>query len=382
MKNSLALLLVILTCLLCACKSRDNNKNNPAQAQDYVVKAEVLHKTLYFTGTIQPLKESSLTSPMDAVVESMHFHYGQPVKKGEVIFTLNSSELQKQYNDTLTEYLKAKDSYTVAQAKFTGTQELWDSGLLSKNNYLSEKSSLATARVSFMQATGKLSEMLEKIDDSTAQNLSTLNIAEFDKVRQALAGNHNLIRLKAPTDGVLLYPPKTAEEKSGKLTVGAALKSGQVVALVGDLRGISVEIDIPEIDIDKIHTGMHAKVTGIALGKHVLEGEVVAVNAQASTSATGTLPSFSAVVEVKALNELQRPWIKVGMSAAIEIDINSEEQLLVPIAALSQEKGQSVVKVKTKEGTTDTRVVTTGSAQADKVVVASGLQAGDRVVYD
>ncbi|WP_232220322.1 efflux RND transporter periplasmic adaptor subunit [Legionella tunisiensis] len=91
-----------------------------------------MQKTLYFSGTIQPLQESTLTSPMDAIVETMHYHYGQLVKKGDIVVTLNSTDLQRQYNDTLTEYLKAKDNFTVAKAKFIGTQELWDAGLLSK----------------------------------------------------------------------------------------------------------------------------------------------------------------------------------------------------------------------------------------------------------
>lgn len=379
MKNKLTVVFILLG-LLTACGSADRKKTE-ARMQRYVVKAEPLHKTLYFTGTIQPLGESSLICPMDAVVETMPFHYGQTVKKGEVIFTLSSHELQKQYNETLTDYLKAKDNYSVAQTKFTGTQELWDAGLLSKNNFLSEKSSLATARVALMQATSKLTEMLEKIDDSAAQNLSKLSITEFDKVRQALTGNHNLIRLKAPRDGILLYPPKTGEDKSGKLTVGTSVKAGQVIALVGDLSGLSVDIEIPEIDIDKMHTGMRAKITGIALGKQILEGEVVAVNAQASTVATAALPSFSAVVEVKTLNESQRPWVKVGMSASIEIDIDEKEQLVVPIAALIQEKGRAVVNIQSKDGAVK-RIITTGAAQADKVVVAAGLKAGEVIVYD
>ena len=90
---------------------------------------------------------------------------------------------------------------------------------------------------------------------------------------------------------------------------------------------------------------------------------------------------FSAVVEVKALDETQRSLIKVGMSAAIEIVIDSDKQLLVPIAAVKQEKGNSVVKVQNSEGA-KTRIITTGTALADKVVIASGLQAGDVVVYD
>lgn len=377
MNYRLALLLILA---LTGCGSQIEQKKGSEKT--YVVQEEPLQKRLFFSGTIQPLRESTLTSPLDAVVETIHYRYGQQVKKGDLVFTLHSNELQKQYNTTLTEYLKAKDSYTVAQAKFRGTEELWHSGLLAKNNFLSEKSSLATARMSLLQATQKLREMLENTDEANRQNVSTLSLAEVDKVRRALSGNHNLIRLKAPTDGVLLYPPKSNETNAIKLQVGSTLKSGQVAALVGDLTGISVEIDIPEVDIDKIHPGMPAKISGIALGKQVLDGSLVAVNAQAMPASGGALSSFSAVVEVKVLNELQRSWIKVGMSAAIEIIVDHDQQLLVPIAALKQEKGQSLVKLQDKNGATKTQIVTTGTAQADKVVITSGLAAGDVVIYD
>jgi len=311
----------------------------------------------------------------------MEYHYGQMVKNNDVVVTLNSSDLQKQFNDTLTDYLKAKDSFGVAKAKFTGTQELWDAGLISKNNYLSEKSSLATSRVSLMQSARKLTEMLEKMDDDN-QELSALSIAEFEKVRQALTGNHNLIHLRAPAEGILLYPPKSTDDNASHLSVGSAVKAGQVIGLIGDLSGVSVEIDVPEIDIDKIHPGMKATITGVALGKQVLQGEVVSVNAQAIASSGSSLPSFTAMVEVKKLTDSQKPWIKVGMSAAIELEVESESQLLVPIAAVSRDKGASVVTVRQSDGKVVTRQVATGGAQADKVIIESGLRSGDVVVYD
>src|SRR5262245_41057815 len=114
MKTGLILLIASLAAFLAGCGGSVEQKKRALQT--YVVKAEPLNKTLYFTGTIKPLRESTLTSPMSAVVEKIHYHYGQEVKKGDLVFTLNSSELQKQYNDTLTEFLKAKDNYSVARA--------------------------------------------------------------------------------------------------------------------------------------------------------------------------------------------------------------------------------------------------------------------------
>jgi HlyD family secretion protein len=359
-----------------------NEKKTTSASHTYLVTTKPLHKVLHFTGSIQPLHESSIVSPMEAVVETMNFHYGQMVKKGDPVLTLNSTELQKQYNDTLTDYLKAKDSYSIAKAKFVGTQDLWNAGLLSKNNYLSEKSGVDTARVTLMQATRKLTEILEKMDEHNAPNLSSLSLADFDKVRKILTSNHDLIRLKAPGDGVMLYPPKSGDDKTTRITVGSSVKAGQVIALVGDLTGISVEIDVAEIDIDKIRPGMKATITGVAFGKQQLKGQLVAVNAQASNAGNGGLPSFTAVVEVNPLTAEQQLWIKVGMSAAIELNVHTENQILIPIAAVTREKGNSIVKIKSAKGSIVSRIITTGPVQGDSVVVETGLKVGDVVVYD
>jgi multidrug efflux pump subunit AcrA (membrane-fusion protein) len=371
--------LALISILLFSCGKHEKPK--VASAQHYEVKMQALHKNLHFTGTIQPLHESSITSPMDAVVESMNFHYGQFVKKGDVILTLDSNDLQKQFNETLTDYLKAKDSYSIAKAKFAGTQDLWDSGLLSKNNYLSEKSNMDTVRVTLMQSTHKLTEMMEKVGEHNPKNMSDLSLADFDKIKNILASKHNLIRIKAPNEGILLYPPKAGEDKAARITVGSSVKSGQVIGLIGDLSGVSIEIEVPEIDISQIHNGMQAHIDGVAFGKHPLKGTLVAVNAQASNTSNG-LPFFTAVVEVKALTAEQQKWIKVGMSASIELAIDSSNQLLIPIVAIKREKGQSIVALQNAKGNPEKRVITTGPAQADSVVVESGLKEGDILVYE
>ncbi len=375
-----ACLLMLLSCLILACGGSPSLKKPTAKT--YVVHKETIHKMLFFTGTVQPLEEHTVTSPMDAIVETMHYHYGQLVKKGQVIFTLNSMELQKQYNDTLTDYLKAKDGFSIAQTKFNGTEDLWQAGLLAKNNYLSEKSNLNNTRVSLMQSTRKLSEMLEKMGDRTYQDISRLSFAEFEKVRSVLAGKHNLIQLKSPGDGVLLYPPKAIEDKGARITVGSATKPGQVLALIGNLRGICVEIDIPEVDIDKIKPGMPATIRGVAFQKHELKGKLLLINAQASIGSGGSLPSFTAIVEVPALTPEQQALVKVGMSASIELMADSTDKLLVPIEAVKQAHGKSVVNVLAPNGQISERQVMTGAARANKVVIDSGLNVGDVVSYD
>lgn len=371
----------LLFCLLLVVSACGHKQPRVSTSQLYLVKVEDIHKTLYFTGTIQPLHTSTLTNSMDAVIETMHSHYGQTVKKGDTVFTLNSPELQKQYNETLTDYLKAKDNFTIVQSKFTGMEELWQAGLISKNTYLSEQSGLNTAKVTLMQATHKLSEMLEKMGEGNYENLSSLSFAQFNKVRRVLTSKHNLIYIKAPRDGVLLYPPKN-EEKTAQLTVGATVKTGQVLALIGDLTGVRVEIDVPEVDIEQIKPGLQAVVRSVAFPKEAMQGELVSMNAQASTNNNSALSSFTAVVEVKQLSASQQAWMKVGMSASIELVISNPQKLAIPIAAIKKNGTQSMVQLQTGKGRFQAQVVVTGAALADKVLIESGLKEGDVILIE
>lgn len=373
----IGIFLSVLCLLSCKTEARSADK---AQ-KTYEVKQENLHKTLYFTGTLAPLQEHSLTAPMDGIIESMPIHYGQSLQKGGVILTINSEELQKQYNDILTEYLKAKDSYTMTKARFSGTEDLWNAGLISKNNFLSEKSNLNTVHISLMQASKKLAELLDKMGENSYDDLSDLSFAKFDKVSKALDGKHNLIYLKSANPGVLLYPPKNSDEKSGKLSVGASIKSGEVLALIGDLSGVRVDIEIPEVDIDKVKPGMHAIIKSTAFPKTALQGELIAINAQALTNGSGTLPSFNAVVEVKKLTPEQQAWVKVGMSASIELNTNESKKIMVPIAAITQNHGQSKLTIRSPSGKLEQRIVVTGAALEDKVVIESGVHAGEIIIY-
>lgn len=368
------------TSLLAAC----SHQPSPPKAvlKSYIVTMSTINKTLHFSGTIQPIRKNVLTTPMDGVVETMHYQYGQTVKKGDIVFTLHSAELQHQYNEILTEYLKTKDDFGIARAKFSGIEELWKSGIISKNNYLSEKSSLSTARISAIQSSQKLSELFEKTAETKYDDLSNLSFSEFSKVHLALTSKYNLIHIKAPSEGVLLYPPLSGVDSPARVSEGMSIKSDQVLALVGDLSGVSVEINVPEVEISAIKPGMLARIHGIAFGKHILKGHLIAVNSQATPGTNGGLPSFTAIIEVHALSKAQRNLIKVGMSAEIELSMSSTHTLLIPTASIKTQHGQRMVTVLAANGTTATRAIVTGLVEGDNVAIDSGLNAGEVVVYE
>lgn len=380
LRNTYKLWLPILVAsILFSCQK---NEEKSHKQNTYVVKRQLIQQNLYFTGVVQPIHETLFVSPFNAVVKEMNYQYGQFVHKNDIVITLNSEDLQKQYNDLLTTYLKAKDSFLIAKAKFNGSKSLWDAGLLSKNNYMNETSSVSLAKITLMQATRNLKELLSKVESQNGsdQSIAALSIDDFAKVKKALTRKYNLIHLKAPRDGILLLPPKGAEDQVDKLGVGTALKEGQVIALLGDLSGIKIEIEVPEIDINNIYPGMLATISGLAFGKEELRGKLIAVNAQASTN-TNSLPTFKAIVAVNLLSKEQQKHIKIGMSANITLQSEQHKEIVLPMDAISQENGKAVVLLLNQDGTFKKQIVTTGIAQRETVIIASGLKEGDIVAY-
>ena len=70
------------------------------------------------------------------------------------------------------------------------------------------------------------------------------------------------------------------------------------------------------------------------------------------------------------------------MSASIALHIETQNQLLVPIAAIKQEKGNRIVNILAEDGSLIARPISTGTALADKVIIASGLKPGEIVAYE
>lgn len=369
---------LLLIPILTSCSHPPKTSLKKMLTVDLKTSQEILH----FAGTVQPLHETTLTSPVDGVLQEVHYPFGQHVHQGEVIFTLDSISLQKEYNNALTDYLKAKDNFAIATTKFSGTKDLWKAGLIAKNNYMSEKSNLNTIHVTLMQAWHALSELLEKTGDLGAHQLAQLNLAQFEKVQEALSTQHHVIQFKAPMSGVLLYPPLSSDVKSNHLSVGSTIKAGQALALIGDLEGIRIEIDIPEVDMDKITPGLPALIHGVAFKQQILNGTLTTMTSQASLSGSGTLPSFQAIVEVASLTPSQQAWIKAGMSANVELTITRSEEQRVPIAAIHLLHGEKYVTLQQPNGTLKEQLVETGPSTPDSVAILKGLKTGDVLLYD
>lgn len=342
------------------------------------VEKRPLVSELFFSGMVAPIKSSVVVSPIEGVVEEKYFEYGQFVKKDQALFKIHSSQLEKEYREAITSYLKTKSQYYINKAKLNDDEALQKEGIISRNDYQNSQNTASDSYVAFLQADQSLKQVLEKTHGKW-EEAQALKLEDREAVTKALLNKVDTLTLSANAEGVALMPDKSAGEEGGasKLLLGSQVKSGQVVAVLGDLSGLSVAVSINQVDVNRVKVGQKAFVSSDGFPGLVLQGEVVEVGAQGIASSTN-VTTFPVKIEVKNLSDKAREKIAVGMTAMVKVVVEQAPAILIPIKAVEMKNGMAFVrKLDSKHKKLLSVPVMTGKTTLGEVEVLQGLSQGE-----
>ncbi len=349
-------------------------------SQTITVASAPMNNRLFYTGIIRPLRTIVVPSPVEGVVVDMPFQYGDEVKSGQWLFMLSSTKFTSDYKSALTQYVKAKSEFANTQTQLTEGKFLHHNQLISDDDFKLKQANFYAARLALMQARDALETLLKQLNIRNI-NLNELSIADIDAINKAMhlqKAAENL-HVLAPVSGVVLSTLKSDEDNK-KLHKGELVKEGDVLAVIGDLSGIAIQVKVNELTINQIKVGQKVKVTGIAFPEYELSGEIQSVDRQGESSASG-LPNFPVQVIVPHLTPAEQQYIHVGMSAKVEITIDETTHIAIPMTAVYERSGKFFVDIiDQKTGKPKPRSIKTGKTTAMMVAVLDGLHVGDKIV--
>lgn len=345
---------------------------------------------LFYSGTLAPLHTASVFSLVEGRVKKMLFSYGDIVWKGQPLFILDSPALAQHFQETLSDYLLKKDQYINQKTSFSGTEMLHKAGVISEDQYHNEKSQRDNSKLAFLESKLHLEEIAQKVRISNTL-LESLNLDDSNKINALLTKNFSNIVVKATASGIALFRSPTAGSNDGgdasdssdgsKLGTGSAVKEGQLLLLIGDTNSLRMDVNVDEVSINKIHTKNKVYVTGDAFPGLRLQGTVATVAAQAKPEQSQGLSQYPVSIFIPNLTALAKKTIRVGMTAKADVVIQNSTHILLPIAAIHNEEGQSVVTVvDPKTGKWMSKTVVTGETTLHEVTILEGLHVGDQVV--
>ncbi len=374
----LILLFACMGCLSACHKMEADNQH----AMTFKVEAKSLTNTLYYSGNLLPEDQVSVISPNDGVVVMQKFNYGQVVQAGQPLFVIDSSKQAQDFQQALSEYLKAKETLNNTQANWKNTQSLYTKGLVSRNEFTQAKSDYYVNELSFIQAQQQLQQAVRFYHSD--KNIFALSIEDVHGISEELKATDALknITINAPASGVALFPPSTsssaADTGQQKVSLGSEVKQSQLLLTIGHPDGLSIKVQANQTDINQLRTGLPAIVTSVAFPDITLHGYISNMDMQATTD-SNNMPVFNMVIVIPKLDAAAKKVVKIGMSAKVEVDITSSAQITIPISAVYQMAGHSVV-TKIVDGKKITQTIETGQTTSDSVVVTKGLKSGDEIV--
>ncbi|MGC5326097.1 efflux RND transporter periplasmic adaptor subunit [Brevibacillus sp. SYSU BS000544] len=417
------------------------------------VKRGDVTESIASSGTVQASKRISLSPNADeaTTITAIHVKVGDEVKAGQVLATLDDAAARIQVIAAEARLLSAKAKLTEAQkakttaelktlqAKVTQTKAAWDAaqkgystqkaltslekaktslqnaqntyntqknlfeaGIISKNEWDQAKTSVEQAQLEYNaavlennQTQGQLQSEIEQAQAAYETAVSDLNEAKSGtdvstiqtaqaEVEQAAADLqekkdilNNLI-VKAPIDGMIV-------EINGNL--GEVPSQPFIVMDNSNSGNLEVLAQISESDIGKVKEGLTSTFTTNSFSDKEFKGKVTLVYPEATTDSGVT--SYKVLLSVDNKDRL----LKTGMSMNVNIEVGTHKDVLyVPVAALKTQNGKDGVFVSTSQssdnpaGSEQGRMpyrfvpVTVGYYSSDKVEITSGLNEGDKIV--
>jgi membrane fusion protein (multidrug efflux system) len=345
------LLIVLLTAVIfLTCKQRAKMESEPLSVEISTVMEQQLPNTMQFIAPISENYSATIQPRIAGFLTSSSFKNGMPVKRGQLIFTIDDAPQR-------ANRLAAEASLSSAKAKAAEA----------KRNY---ERAIPLARIN------AISQM--QLDQYTAENLAA--IASVKSAEQSLRNaqlEESYTRIYAPISGIISSSAATAGDYIGPGTQFSTLTTIQ------NIDTVSVDLAIPmqkylatsgrtTFSYDNANFLSNIRLR-IADGSEYPEEGFYKYTRQSIASEMGTI-----VLVVGFRNPDYA--LKVGQFARISASLGADKRyIVVPQRAVRQIQDVSSVWVIRADSTAEYREVRLGNTYGEWQIIESGIANGEIV---
>jgi len=319
-----------------------------------VVRADhgTLETAIELSGNLAPETRVDIRSKLAGTLDKVLVQLGSPVTEGQILATLDRREIDAQVDAAVAAVSVVRAGVDAADAAFENAgQEV------ERARGLYEKGAIPKQRLEAAEMQWRASK--------AQRDLAAANVEQGNAALRRAREMQRDATLRAPVAGVIVERNLDAGSLVGP--------GGDPIMAVADLRTLKLEAGVSELQAGRLKPGALARVTIQAQPGQVFDGRVAAV-----------------APEVDARNRHFRVEIRVankggamlsGMSATARIPIATAEGPIVPREAVFDRNGARAV-YRVQGDTVSIVTVTEGLSDGKRVVLTSGVQAGDTVVSD
>lgn len=390
-----------------------------------------IETTISGSGAIKSGDSTNIYSNLEYNVSTINVAVGDEVKKGDVLATIDTSELEEEIAEaeqTLNaNKVKNQASLAQAQTNYDNAKYLYDNNL--NTSIVNAETTLNEAKLTLesnrkiyeydkvMLGNGNMSQHdvdLAQMDYENAQKsydqaevaLEAAKITaqkEIENYKAALNSSQAAVNDK--TSELALQDKKkklqdaqviaTVDGTITNVNCEVGVEAAGALFVIQDLNNLIVDADFDETDINQIAVGQRAEVTTDASGNEIIQATVTTAepvstaasestdysssnsgggssSSSSSSSSNSTSSDVTFTVEVQLTGQSDK--VKVGMNSTINIITNEAEAVYsVPYGAVITKNGQSSVYAAVKQG---------NEYIVKEISVTKGLESDTNVAID
>ncbi|WP_340112377.1 efflux RND transporter periplasmic adaptor subunit [Maribellus mangrovi] len=336
--------------------NKDNQKQMPP-AEIKVVEAvqkDIVDK-IDFVGEVYGYQDISIRARVPGFLEGIHFREGFPVKKGQLLYTIDQQAYLAEVAAKQSALAEAKSRFAKAKSDLERYKPLAESNAVSQAD-------LDAAQLQF--------EAAQSMVEAAEANL------EISKI------NLSYTQVRSPIDGIIGKSLSRVGELVGQ-------PPHVMLNTVSKIDEIFVEFFLPENQylqlVKKVTTGEEifdeSRYTNDNLELVLADGSIhdhtghVTFIDRGVNSSTGTI-----LIQTQFENPQQ--IIRPGQYAKVRIPVTHSSAVIIPQQCVKELQGQYSVFVVNTDNKVETRPITVDTTIGDLWLIDEGLSAGDKVVLE
>ncbi len=273
------------------------SKAPEAKYRTEIVDKGTVSETVTATGTISAVTTVQVGSQVSGIIQSLHADYNSPVKKRQLLATLDPTPFQLQVQQRQADLRQAQVQMRNAEVQFNRSARLLAEGLVPQAD-----------------------------DDTAKANFDGMK-AQVDQAQAALKAsqtNLSYANIYSPIDGVVV-----ARQYDIGQTVAASFQAPTLFTIAEDLTKMQVQADVDQSDISRVATGQTARFTVDAYPEQTFVGTISQIRLNATQNQN--VITYPVIIDVPNPDGKLKP----KMTADVTVEVAKVAEVLrVPNAAL------------------------------------------------
>ncbi len=381
-----ALIVVFIAVVSTGVWALTGGDGNATMVKTAQVQKQDLERVVFTSGSLEAENQHTFFSPVESTLMELKVKAGDRVKKGDVLGRLDTLELERRYQEALSnlagkeadlakarasddvqQFKEAEAAYNKSRNHYDRVKSLFEAGAVNREELEEAEADMQSKLTSYERARVMMEQAASQKQVQALLSQADLARQEAAQARERL----DLGTLTAGFDGVVVSV--SAQE-------GNRVQEGTEILILAEDSKLQVTARVNEVDAGELKEGQTVSVTSIALPGESFEGLITRVGGAAVMEKSQNSSAAVAKIPVQVTLTGDSSRLKFGYSVNLSIKtMVVKDALTVPCEAIVEDQGQKTAWV-LKNGLLEKRNVEVQRGNELKDLVLSGLQDGEEVV--